>query len=128
MNGAPISFLGIAEDVEPALLHAELAHLAVQVGAVQAEQAGRFGHVPFDSLDRAADVFLLELDGRVGQAKVGSGVEERILLRGQDEGDIFRLDRRSGARKATRSIKLRSRARCRASRELASASSPRRKG
>ena len=57
-----------ADDLVASFLHAELAHFAIKVGAVQAEQAGGFGHVSLHSLDRPADVFLLELVGRFGEA------------------------------------------------------------
>lgn len=52
-------------------LHFQLAHFAVEVGAVQAEAFGGFAHVAAHAFDGAADVFLLEEAGRFFEAQVG---------------------------------------------------------
>ena len=57
--------------------HAELTHLSIQVGSMQAQSCSRVGHVATTSVDRSVDVLDLKLPRRVTQRPGNLGLRSR---------------------------------------------------
>src|SRR5580704_11680516 len=73
-------------------VHAELAHLAVQVRAMHPQETGRLAHVPLHALDRSADELLLKLATGHLQRHVTRGLERHLAARVENERQILGFD------------------------------------
>ncbi len=72
--------------------HAELFHLAIEIGAVEAEDAGGVAHVVLGAFDGAADVFLLEPIGGFRQPQSVGEVFVGVALGAEDKREIVGAD------------------------------------
>jgi hypothetical protein len=78
-------------------LHIELFHFAIEVGAMQAEEACGVGHIILGLMDTATNKIALEFAGGIFESEIESGESGVGGIGAEHEGEVFGFNAFAGA-------------------------------